>query len=66
MVFFRLENYRASQYDIMGLQESGTMSLDKSLNAIASFEQSCHIDHLLLFLEEVINLSLNVYNYHLQ
>ena len=45
-VFLRLENFLASLYDIIWLEESGTMSLDKSVNAIASFELSCLVESL--------------------
>ena len=46
MVFFRFENFRPSQYDIIWLKELGIMSLDNSVNTIASFELFCHIVNL--------------------
>ena len=50
MVFLRFENFLASQYDIIRLVESGAMSLDDSVNVIASFEQSYYIESLQFFI----------------
>ena len=46
MFFLRFENVWTSQNYIIWLKELGTMSLDESLNTIASFELSCHIESL--------------------